>query len=197
MVLLIALAQTLQNQESLVSVWWLNHDGLESTLQRRVLLDVLAVLIESGCADALNFTTGQGWLEHVRRIDGAFCSAGTNQGVQFIDEQNDVLGATHLVHHCLDALFKLSAVLGAGNHAGQVKHHQALVKQKIRDLLRQDALRKTFNDGSLADASFAQQHGVVLGATAENLNQTLNFRLTPDDRVKLAALGKLSEIAAE
>ena len=117
--------------------------------------------------------------------------------MQFIDEEDDVLGATNFVHHGLDALFKLSAVLGTGNHAGQVKHHQALVKQKIRDLLRQDALRKTFNDGSLADASFAQQHGVVLGATAENLNQTLNFRLTPDDRVKLAALGEFGEIAAE
>ncbi len=197
MVLLIALAQTLKNQESLIGVRWLNHDGLEPTLQRRVLLDVLAVLIESGCANALNFTTGQGWLEHVGRVNRAFCSAGTNQGVQFIDEEDDVLGATNFVHHGLDALFKLAAVLGAGNHAGQVKHHEALFKQQVWDLLRQDALRQTFNDGRLADASFAQQHWVVLGAAAENLNQSLDFMLTTDDWVKLAALGEFGEIAAE
>ena len=41
------------------------------------------------------------------------------------------------------------------------------------------------------------QHGIVLGAAAENLDDALDFVLAADDRVDLAFLGQLREVAAE
>ena len=117
--------------------------------------------------------------------------------MQLVDEEDDVLGATHLVHHRLDALLELAAVLGAGHHAGEVKHHQALVEQEVGDFLRQDALCQAFHDGGLADAGLAQEDGVVLGAAAQDLDEALDLVLAADHRVELAALGEFGEVAAE
>ena len=49
----------------------------------------------------------------------------------------------------------------------------------------------------LPNASLAQQHRIVLGAAAQNLNHPLNFALPADDRVHLALAGDLGQIAAE
>ena len=196
-VLLVPLAQALQDQEGLLAVRRLDRDRLEAPLERRVLLDVLAVLVEGGGAHALDLAAGEGGLEHVGRVDRALRAAGAHQGVQLVDEQDDVLGAAHLVHHRLDALLELAAVLRARHHAGEVEHHQALLVQQVRDLLRDDALRQALDDGRLADARLAQQHRVVLGAPAQDLDEALDLVLAPDDRVELGVLRELREVAPE
>ena len=56
---------------------------------------------------------------------------------------------------------------------------------------------KPFDDGRLADARLAEQHRVVLGAAAENLDRPFDFLLAADDRVELPLPGQLGEIAAE
>ncbi len=57
--------QSLKDQDRLVLGGLLNLDRLESALQRRVLLDVLAVLIQRRSADELNLTSRQRRLENV------------------------------------------------------------------------------------------------------------------------------------
>ena len=39
-----------------------------------------------------------------------------------VDKQDRVLRAANFVHHRLDALFKLAAILCAGDHHGEVEH---------------------------------------------------------------------------
>ena len=53
MVLLVPLADAEEDVDRLVDGRLLDHDRLEAALERRVLLDVLAVLVEGGGADAL------------------------------------------------------------------------------------------------------------------------------------------------
>ncbi len=65
-------------------------DRLETTLERSVLLDVLAVLVERGRTDGLEFATGEHRLEDRGGVDGAFGSTGTHEGVDLVDEQEDV-----------------------------------------------------------------------------------------------------------
>ena len=42
-----------------------------------------------------------------------------DDGVQFVDEQDDVVRAADLVHDGLEAFLELAAVLGAGDHAAR------------------------------------------------------------------------------
>jgi hypothetical protein len=75
-------------------------------------------------------------LSTLRRVDRALGAAGADERVQLVDEQDDVLRAADLVHHRLDALLELAAVLGAGDHRGEVEDDQALVEQDVGDVPR-------------------------------------------------------------
>ena len=67
-----------------------DEDRLEAALQRGVLLDVLAVLVERGRADAVQLAARQHRLEHVRGVHRAFGRARADDGVQLVDEQDDL-----------------------------------------------------------------------------------------------------------
>ena len=123
------------------------------------------------------------------------CAAGADQRVQLVDEQDGVLGAAHLVHDGLDALLELAAVLGAGHHHGQVEHDDAAVAQQVGHVAFDDLLGEALDDGGLADAGFAEEHGVVLGAAAEDLDDAVDFVGPADDRVELALAGEFREVA--
>ena len=47
-----------------------HHNGLETTGERRVLLDVLAVFVERGRADRVQVATGERRLEDVAGVHG-------------------------------------------------------------------------------------------------------------------------------
>ena len=66
-----------------------DHHRLEPALEGRVLLDVLAVLVEGGRADHVQLAAGQHGLEHVARVHGALGRAGADDGVQLVDEEQD------------------------------------------------------------------------------------------------------------
>ena len=59
MVRLVAVPQALEDLDGVFQRGLADLDRLEPTFQRRVLLDVLAVLVERGGADRLQFATGQ------------------------------------------------------------------------------------------------------------------------------------------
>ena len=197
MVLGVTLAQPLEDLDRLFGVGRVHGDRLESPLQRCVFLDVLAVLVEGGGADALDLAAGQGRLEHVGGVDRALRSAGADQRVQLVDKQDHVLGPAHFVHHGLDSFLELASVLGAGDHHRQIQNDQPPIVQQIGHLLVDDLLGQTFDDRGLAHARLAQQHRVVLRATAQDLDKSLDFILSADDGVELAAAGQFGEVAAE
>ena len=159
---------------------------LEPALQRGVLLDVLAVLVERGGADRLQLAAGQLGLEDRRGVDRALGGTGTHQGVQLVDEQDDVAAGVDLLEHLLQAFLEVTAVAAARHQRSQVQRVELLVLQRLGDLAVHDGLRESFDDGGLADAGLADQHRVVLGAPAQHLHHPLDFLLAADDRVQLA-----------
>ena len=66
----------------------IDDDRLETPLQGRVLLDVLAVLIERGGADAAQLAARERRLEHVAGVHRALSGAGADQRVQLVDEED-------------------------------------------------------------------------------------------------------------
>ena len=142
-----------------------DEDRLEAPLQRGVLLDVLAVLVERGGADAVQLAARQHRLEHVRGVHRALGRARADDGVQLVDEQDDLAGRVgDLLEHGLQALLELAAVLGAGHQRAQVQRDDALVLEPLGHVAAHDALGQALDDGGLADARLADQHRVVLGA---------------------------------
>ena len=194
---LVAVAQTLQDRDRLVLAGRLDQDLLEAALERAVLLDVLAVLVERRRADALQLAARQRGLQHVAGVDRALGAARADQRVQLVDEQDDVLGAAHLGHDRLDALLELAAVLRARHHHGEVEHDDALVAQDLRHLALDDALREPLDDRRLADARLADEDRVVLRAARQDLHDALDLVGAADDRVELVLAGELGEVAAE
>ena len=104
-----------------------HQDLLKAALQRGVFFDVLAVLVERGGAHAVQFAACQRRLEHVAGVYGTLGLAGTDHGVQFVNEDDGlafVLG--QVLEHVFQTLFKLAAKLGASQQRGHVQRQHPL-----------------------------------------------------------------------
>ena len=89
-----------------------------------------------------------------------------------------------LVHHALEALLELAAVLGPGDHAAEVERQHALAAQRLGHLAGDDLLRQALDDRRLADPGLADHDRVVLGPPAEHLDDALDLVVAPDHRVE-------------
>ena len=174
----------------------LDEDRLEAAGERRVLLDMLAVFVERGGADAVQFAARQRRLQQVRRVHRAFGLARADERVHLVDEQDDAaLGRCHFLQHGLQPLLELAAILRAGDQRAHVERHQLLVLQALGHVAIDDAQRQAFGDGGLADAGLADQHGIVLGAARQHLDGAADFLVAADDRIELAFARRLGEVA--
>ena len=105
-----------------------NDNLLETAFECAVFFDVFAILVERGGADALNLASGKRRLEQVGSIHRARSVAGTNNGVNLIDEEDDVGVFRQLVDYSLDAFLKLSTIFGSGNQRRHVERKNSLVE---------------------------------------------------------------------
>ena len=87
---LVALAQAAQDRDRLLDRRLVDEDRLEAPLERGVLLDVLAVLVERRRADRVQLAAREHRLEQVGRVHRALGRAGADDGVQLVDEQDDL-----------------------------------------------------------------------------------------------------------
>ena len=191
----IALLQAAQDRDRVLDRGLVDQHRLETTLERGVLLDVLAILVERGRADAVQLAARERGLQHVARVHGALGLAGADHGVQLVDEEDDaafLLG--EVVEHSLEPLLELAAELRARDQRAHVERENALVAQALGHLAVDDALCKTLDDRGLADTRLADQHRVVLGAPLQHLDRATDLVVAADDRVELALLGALGQV---
>jgi hypothetical protein len=187
--------------------WWTSYVGdarladehrLEAALQGRVLLDVLAVLVQGGRADHAQLAAGEHGLQHVAGVHGALGRARADDGVQLVDEGDDLpVGVADVVQDGLEAVLELAPELCPGDHRAQVEGDDALVLQALGDVTGDHALGQPLDDGGLAHARLADEDRVVLGSAAEHLDDAANLVVAADDGVELAGPGGLGEVAAE
>ena len=195
-VLLVLLLQAAQDRDGVLHRRLGDEDGLEAPRQRGVLLDVLAVLVERGGADAVQLAARQRGLQQVAGVHRALGLAGADDGVQLVDEQDDLAAlGLHLRQHGLQALLELAAVLGAGDQRAHVERQQLLVLEALGHVALDDALRQALGDGGLADAGLADQHGIVLGAPGQHLDGAADLLVAADDGVDLALGGRRGQVA--
>ena len=132
-----------------------------------------------GCADALDLATAESGLQDVGGVERSFGRTCADERVQLIDEDDGVLLLHQLFHDGLQTLFELAAILCARDDEREIEREDALVGEERRNFAVGDPLREAFDDGGLADAGLADQHGIVLGAAAENLDDALQLGSRP------------------
>ena len=192
MVQLVLLLEPAQDRDRVLDRRLADEHRLEAPLQRGVLLDILAVFVERGRADAVQLAARERRLEQVDGVHRAFGLARADQRVHLVDEQDDVaLGGLHLVEHGLQPLLELAAIFRAGDQRAHVERHQRAVLEAVGHVAVGDAQREALGDRGLADAGLADQHRVVLGAAGEDLDRAADLLVAADDRVELAVARRL------
>ncbi len=197
MVRLVALLESAEDRDGVLDARLAHVDLLEAALERGVLLDVLAVLVEGRRADQTQLAAREHRLEHVGCRDRPLAAARAHQHVQLVDEGDDLaVGVVDLFEHGLEPLLELAAVHRAGDEGGEVERDELLALERVGDVAGDDALGEPLDDGGLADAGLADEHRVVLGAAGEHLADAADLGVTPDHGVEFAALGDLGEVDA-
>mmetsp|Transcript_3247 Transcript_3247/g.10849 ORF Transcript_3247/g.10849 Transcript_3247/m.10849 type:complete len:579 (+) Transcript_3247:544-2280(+) len=110
---LVRLLQAVENLERSRGRRLADPHRLKPSLQRRVLLDVLPVLLYRRRADALQLPARERGLHQVPRVHAAVLpgTARAHEHVQLVDEQDDIRRRLHLLDDVLQALLELAAVL--------------------------------------------------------------------------------------
>jgi len=175
----------------------IDEHRLEPALQGGILLDVFAVLIDRRGADAVQFAPRQHRLEQVSGVHRPFRGAGPDDGVQLVDEQNDLpVGALHLFQDGLQPLLEFPAVLRPRDQRSHVEGDDPLVLQALGHVSARDPLSQPLDNGRLADARLSDQDGVVLGAPGENLDDAPDLVVAADDGIEFPPTCELGEVPA-
>ena len=168
---LVAFLQPPEDGDRILHGGLLDQDRLEPPFERRILFDVFPVFVQGRRADAAQLAPGQGGLEHVGGIHGAFRRPGADHGVDLVDEEDDLpLGGGDLLQDGLQTLLELAAVLRAGDEGADIEADDPLVLEVFRYVAVDDPLGQPLDDRRLADARFPDQDGVVLRPPGEDLH---------------------------
>ena len=87
---------------------------------------MLAVFLGSGSANHLQLTARQRWLQNSGSVDGAFGRTRANDGMHFVDEQNDVAVFDDFLDDLLQTFFELAAVFAACDQRRHIEGNHAL-----------------------------------------------------------------------
>jgi len=87
---LVAFAQSAEDRDGILNVRFIDQHRLKTALEGGVFLDVLAVFVQCGSPDAMEFAPRQHRFEHVPGVHGAFGLAGADDGVDLVDEEDDL-----------------------------------------------------------------------------------------------------------
>ncbi len=196
-VLLVTVAQAPQDLDRVGERRLLDLDRLEAALEGGVLLEVLAVLVEGRGADRLQLPTGEHRLEDRGGVDRPFGGACPHEGVELVDEQDDVAAGPDLLQDLLEPLLEIAPVATAGDEGAEVEGVELLALERLGDVVLDDLLGEPLDDGGLADAGLSDENGVVLRAPGEHLHDAFDLPVAPDDRVELVLPRQLGEVPAE
>ena len=85
---LVALLEAAQNCNGVFNCWFSHVHLLETSLEGRILFYILAIFIQRGCTNHVQFSTGKHGLNHVAGIHGTFGAAGTDQCMNLVDKRD-------------------------------------------------------------------------------------------------------------
>ena len=111
MVVLISFLQAPEDGDGFSRRRLIDHNHLESSFQCLISLKVLLILVQCSGTDGPQFSSCQCRFENIGSIHSARCPAGTDEGMNLIDEQ-DYLSLTvdHILDYALKTFLELTLI---------------------------------------------------------------------------------------
>ena len=138
-----------------------------------------------GCrTHASKLTGNQQWFEDVRSIHGAArCGAGTDNRMNFIDEEDGIFIFLQFIDHRFEPLFKITAVFCAGQQRTHIKGVDCAILQQLRNFIVHNSLGQTFCNRGFSNSCIADQKRVVLATTTQYLHGSLDLLDSTNQRI--------------
>ena len=174
-----------------------DHDGLKTAGECRVLGKMLLVFTERSRSDNLHLPACKCGLQDICSIKRALRTTGTNERMDLVDEENDVLRLDDLIHDILEPLLELTAILRPRNQCCHRERDDTPILKQERHLTVCDALRQPLGNGRLPNPRLSKKERVVLRTPCEDLDDTVNLLPPPDNRVEVAAASGTRQITAK
>ena len=111
-------------------------------------------------------------------------------------EEDDIPVFKDLFHHGLHSLLEFPSVFRACDHRRDIEGNDRFVSEVVGNVSVDDTLREPLDDRRLAYSGFADQAGIVLGSSREDLNDSLRLFIAPDDRIDLSLFREAAEVSA-
>ena len=106
--------------------------------------------------------------------------------MNFVNEQDGLLGVSQFLEHGLQTLLEVTAVFGAGQQRAHIQGIDMRIPEDLRHFIFRNAAGQALGDSGLAHAGFADQQRVVLAAAAQGLDHALQLQVAADQRIDLA-----------
>ena len=166
------------------------HD-LEAAGERGVLLEVFLVFGPGRGGDRAQLAARQRRLQQIGRVALPGLAAGADQGVRFVDEQNDRLwdGLTSSITR-LQPVLEFALHAGAGLQQAEVERAQRRRSSAPAARRRRDAQRKAFDDGGFSDARLAGEDRIVLPAPRQDVDDLADFVVAAEHRIDRPCLAR-------
>ncbi len=110
-----------EDLQRFIDAWLIHFYRLETSLQRSIFFEVLSVLFERSRTDGMQLSTCQCRLQNVRSIHASLTRSRTDNGVDLIDEENDIGCFFDFINNCFKSVFEFPAVLCTRDQAAHVK----------------------------------------------------------------------------
>ena len=161
------------------------HHRLETPFKSGVLLNIFLILFERRRTDRAEFSASQSRLQHIRSIKRAFGRPRSDQCVQLIDKQDEVIGRTFdLLQNRLETLLELTTKLRPCQKRPEIERDDFFPLQTLRHITGDDTLRQSLGDRRLSRARFPDQDRIVLRPTRQDLHDSPYLLVPTDDRIE-------------
>ena len=172
-------------------------DLLEPPHKRPVLFEKLPELLVGRGTNTPDVPGGQRGLEQVGGIHGPAggCSR-PYDGMDFINEKNDIGAFLQLLHYRLEPLFEIPPIAGSRQQRAHVQRVNFHFPEDVRHLPLDDLEGQPLRDCRLADPRIPHIERIVLGTAAQDLNGPVQLRLPPDQRIDLLCPRLLVQVDA-
>ena len=128
MMTFIAFFQSTKNTYCIKFIWFINHYHLETTLQCLVLFKILLIFIKCCSTDSSEFTSCQSWFKNIGGIHCTFSSTSTNQGMYFINKQNDItLSIDYFLDDTFQSFLKLTFIFSTCKKLPHIQRIELLI----------------------------------------------------------------------
>ena len=197
-VVLIPLLKAPEDGNGLCGSRLVHGHHLESSLQCLVRLEILLVLVQSSGTDCPQLAPGQCRLENVGRIHRSGTLSRAHEGMDLIDEEDDLAGAVyHILDHALEPFLKLTLILRTCYEGTHVEGIDLLVLEVLRNRPVHYLLGQALGNRRLAHTWLADEDRIVLGTSAQYLQHPADLLIPAYHRVQLSGRRPFIEIGGE